>query len=263
MRFEHKYVVPMERLDALRHDVLPYTTLDINTIARKDHQYTVRSIYFDTARLDAFREKLEGIKVRRKLRVRSYNSVEEGSLAYLEIKSKMEQRGTKCRAPLNTADLPAFFRDHDSETHVLPGRNKSAAVENARRFLFHYIRSAMKPVVLVTYEREAFQGRFDPNLRITFDKHVRFLALPALDDLYREEGLTHLAPRFFIVEIKFGGGYAPWLQSIITKHCLTRRSISKYGSCVAASGVPGKMGCAPLIGRAAAGDMLQRTEAAA
>jgi hypothetical protein len=60
---------------------------------------------------------------------------------------------------------------------------------------------------------------------------------PALKDLYRESGLKHLAPRFFIVEIKFGNAFAPWLQAIVRKHGLTRISVSKYGSCVTTSGV--------------------------
>lgn len=258
MRFEYKYVVPMERLDALRQDVMPYTTLDVYTMRRKDHQYTVRSIYFDTSRLAAYREKLEGIKIRKKLRVRSYDSAAEGARAFLEIKTKIERRGMKYRSALSATDLPAFLHTRNPEEYILDGPNRTLALDNARRFLFHYIRSAMRPVVLVTYEREAFQGQFDPNLRITFDKHLRFQGVPSLNDLYNESGLTHLVASSFIMEIKFGGGFAPWLRAIVKKHGLTRVSVSKYGSCVTASGVAGKLGCADLVGLACG-----RTEVAA
>ncbi|MBX2990553.1 MAG: polyphosphate polymerase domain-containing protein [Bacteroidetes bacterium] len=263
MRFEYKYVVPMERLDALRRDIIPYTTLDAYTLRRKDHQYTVRSIYFDTSRLAAYREKLEGIKNRKKLRVRSYNIAAEDAMVFLEIKTKVEQRGMKYRSALSANDLPAFLQTKCPEEYMLDLPNRSLALDNARRFLFHYVRSAMRPVVLVTYEREAFQGQFDPNLRITFDKHLRFQGLPSLDDLYIENGLTHLAPSSFIMELKFGGGFAPWLRAIVRKHGLTRVSVSKYGSCVTASGVAGMMGCAYLIGRSEASLAPDRTEVAA
>ncbi len=71
MRLEYKYLVPRERLDALRAQMRPYLRADgftAKTSANKG--YTVRSIYFDTAEMDGYLEKIEGIGVRKKIRVR-------------------------------------------------------------------------------------------------------------------------------------------------------------------------------------------------
>jgi hypothetical protein len=235
MRFEYKYIVPMERLDAVRREILLLTTPDPFASREKDHQYTVRSIYFDTPRLNAYREKLEGIRVRRKLRVRSYNEQQNVSAAFLEIKKKVDQRVMKHRTAIRFEDLPALFETKAVEELVCPGRDPALSIECGRRFLFHIIRSCMMPVILVAYEREAYQGRLDGALRITLDKHLRHLPFPALSELYQEDGLRYVAPRFFIMEIKFNKGFSPWLQTIVKRHNVTRTSASKYALCISAS----------------------------
>jgi hypothetical protein len=227
----------MEQLDSLRRDILPYTTLDGYASVRENHQYTVRSIYFDTPRFTAYREKVEGVKVRKKLRIRSYNEEQTADAVFLEIKSKVNQQGMKQRAQIPFDRLSAFFDLLVADKFIPPGPNHEVWRDNAERFLFHYIHHSLKPVVLVTYEREAYVGRFDWALRVTFDKHLRFLPLPKLTELFQDNELKHIAPRFFVLEIKFHGGFAPWLQSVVNKHGLIRTSISKYGSCVAASGI--------------------------
>jgi hypothetical protein len=93
----------------------------------------------------------------------------------------------------------------------------------------------MMPVILVAYEREAYQGRLDGALRITLDKHLRHLPFPALSELYQEDGLRYVAPRFFIMEIKFNKGFSPWLQTVVKRHNVTRTSASKYALCVGAA----------------------------
>jgi hypothetical protein len=235
MRCEYKYIVPVERLDAIREDILRFATLDGYASREKHHHYTVRSIYFDTPRFDAYREKIEGIKIRKKLRIRSYNQWDTDRIAFLEIKSKMDRRGMKHRAPIRFEDLPAFLQAKEVEEFVLPGATLSRSLDNARRFLFHYVRSSMRPVILVAYEREAYQGCFDATLRITLDKHLRFSPFPTVTELFQEQTLRHVAPRYFILEIKFGNGFAQWLQAIVRKHSLVRTSISKYGACIDAS----------------------------
>jgi SPX domain protein involved in polyphosphate accumulation len=175
MRFEYKYVIPNERLEAIRRDLLPFMVHDPYALREKNHQYTVRSIYFDTPRLDVYHEKIEGLHMRRKLRIRTYNKKHDDSTAFLEIKMKVNQRGMKHRAAVRSDDIPDFLRLKSPEQFILTDGNQAVAQDRARRFLFHIIRASMSPVVLVTYEREAFLGRFDRTLRITVDRHLRFL----------------------------------------------------------------------------------------
>jgi hypothetical protein len=235
MRFEYKYILPMERLDAVRRDILPFTTLDPFASRRKDHQYTVRSIYFDTPRLNAYREKIEGVAVRRKLRIRSYNELQDGSTAFLEIKRRIDQRLIKDRTAVRFEDLPTLLNARAAPEPAQFGREPAKSIDCSGRFLFHIIRSSMIPVILVTYQREAYKGHLDRELRITFDKHLRYLALPALLELFQDDELRSLAPRFFIMEIKFDKGLSPWLQTVVKRHNVTRASASKYAMCISAS----------------------------
>lgn len=178
---------------------------------------------------------MDGLKVRKKIRVRVYNRQETDSVAFLEIKKRMDQRGSKHRAMVRVADLDALFAERNLRRYILPGNNADAAFDDAQRFFFHVERQAMKPVVLVTYEREAFQGRVHPRLRITFDRHLRCMAFPALGDLFEEERLEYIAPRFFILEIKFDRGYGAWLEHILRKHNVVHTRLSKYTTALDAS----------------------------
>ncbi|MBI5470800.1 MAG: polyphosphate polymerase domain-containing protein [Ignavibacteriae bacterium] len=234
MRLEYKYIIPVHLLDEVRRDILPWVTPDAFASRCDEHQYTVRSIYLDTPRFDVYREKVEGFKVRKKIRVRSYDLLHDNSIAFLEIKRKNEQRGTKHRAMLRFADLPELMQTGGVEQFILAGQDLAVSRESARRFMFHVVSASMRPAALVTYEREAYESRMNPSLRITFDKHLRYRPSPAWSNLFDEQGLRHLAPRMFILEIKFNHGFAPWLQSVIVKHNLVRTSVSKYGACIAA-----------------------------
>ena len=233
MRLEYKYIVPVHLLDEVRRDILPWVTPDAFAARSAQHQYTVRSIYLDTPRLDAYREKLEGYKERKKIRIRSYNLQHDDCIAYLEIKRKSDQRGMKHRAMVRFSQLPLLMETKDVEEFVLPGQDCDTSYGNARRFLFHIVRSSMNPVVLVTYEREAYEGVLDPSLRVTFDKYLRYKPFPGWSELYHDGALRHVAPRYFILEVKFNNGFSPWLQSVIIRHNLVRTSVSKYGSSIA------------------------------
>lgn len=228
MRFEYKFVVPVDQLDEMRAEMMSFVDCDKHAARMPRREYTVRSIYFETPRFDCYHEKVEGLKVRRKLRIRAYNAQEADSIAYLEIKKRMDQRGAKHRSMVRVVDLEALFTDKDIRRYVLPGGNPDEAFDNAQRFFFHVERRAMKPLVLVTYEREAFQAKANPSLRITFDKNLRQMAFPSLENLFEEERVSVVVPRFFILEIKFDRGYAPWLQDIVRKHNAVHTRLSKY-----------------------------------
>ena len=234
MRFEYKFVVPQGELQALRAGLAPFVAPDHFADVRAQKEYTVRSIYFDTARFDFYHEKLEGLQFRKKIRVRGYNEPEERSLVYLEVKKKITDHCLKHRAPFLLAELSELFRTGDVDRHVLPGRNSARALDDAVRFFYHLRRQALRSTVLVTYEREAFHGILDPTLRITFDKHLRCRLYPRLEDLYEERYLEPVLFKSFILEIKFNRGFSSWLQSLLQHHHLQRSGFSKYASCLEA-----------------------------
>ena len=59
----------------------------------RDGQYLIRSLYFDNARDKALREKIDGVNMREKFRIRYYNG--DTTLIHLEKKSRRSGLGTK------------------------------------------------------------------------------------------------------------------------------------------------------------------------
>ena len=73
MRLEYKFLVSNDDLPRLRKKMRPFLDVDPFAKDKEGNQYTVRSIYYDTSSYDYYHEKMDGIKIRKKLRIRSYN----------------------------------------------------------------------------------------------------------------------------------------------------------------------------------------------
>ena len=73
-RFEFKYVVPNSVASAIRDEVREFLVPDPNLEKTGQGSYVVRSLYFDNPSADFFYEKTDGLKTRRKYRLRVYGS---------------------------------------------------------------------------------------------------------------------------------------------------------------------------------------------
>ena len=89
-RKEYKYLVPNDLLPDLRRALKPFLSLDDFAMQRDKKEYTVRSIYYDTKTLEFYFEKIEGYKIRKKIRIRGYNQLLGEKVVFLEIKRKYE-----------------------------------------------------------------------------------------------------------------------------------------------------------------------------
>ena len=236
-RFEYKYQVPATALSDLRQALAPF--VDLDRYARKDSgDYTVRSIYFDTCALDYYQEKMTGLKIRKKLRVRGYNQRQIDSPTFIEIKRKNNMAISKNRAWVPYRHLENLFAGGDIERYVGPHAADPRDLEDAQRFFYHVYRYSLRPVVLIHYEREAFFRKFDPSVRITFDKNLRSNSFPALEDLFVENSAVPSLSGFFILEAKFYLGLPSWFKAILENFGLEREAISKYCICLDEHGVP-------------------------
>jgi len=134
MRLEYKYLISNSILPHIRHDLLPYVNYDKH-LQNGNQDYTVRSIYFDNRKLDYYYEKIEGLKVRKKLRIRGYNFVEGKNLIFLEIKKKYDNFIYKNRSPLLFEDLNQLFETGDVEGYVSEQYRNDESVNDGKRFL--------------------------------------------------------------------------------------------------------------------------------
>jgi hypothetical protein len=230
MKFEFKYIVPAHKLDELREEIRPYVELDPFSTERPSNDYTVRSIYYDTAGFDYFWEKVDGYKIRKKIRIRGYNSKEDDDGVFMEIKRKLKEPIEKDREHITFEVMKRLMAGEGAQAYGEYGEEHG--VNGAGKFLFHVYRNNLKPVVLVIYEREAYFGRFDPGLRMTIDKNLRCIAYPTLDELYSDERSVAALPGRFIFEVKFREHFPSWLRPITGRLGMVRRSASKYVFCV-------------------------------
>lgn len=230
LRYERKYLVPNEDLDRLRQSFKPFVRPDKFGGKTKDGDfgYTVRSIYLDSDRLDCYFEKIEGLKYRKKLRIRGYDSENEDSIIFLEIKNKLENRIKKNRALFRYKDLPALMVEKDTDKYVM-GEAFPKGIEDSKRFFFHLLKRNLKPTVLIVYDREPYHGIIDSGVRITFDKAIKSRIYPKYNQLFTNEQLELIKPGYFILEIKYFTDLMPrWAKNIVQHYKLRHEALSKY-----------------------------------
>ena len=235
MRLEYKYLVRNEDLDRLRIKLFPFVETDEFIKEESGNEYTVRSIYFDSSKFNFYHEKIDGIKIRKKLRIRSYDSQDDNNLVFLEVKNKYDNFIGKNRSPIPYHDLANLLKTKSIESYTLTNNGYVNSIKDGEKFFHHILRDDLKPTILIVYEREAFFSKFDKSLRITFDKNLRFYDRPNMNSLYKDNDLETALPSHFTLEIKFNSGYPKWLQEIVQEFGLVRRSVSKYTICIDSS----------------------------
>ncbi len=228
MRHEFKYIVHESKIDTLRQMVLPFVNVDKFADASDSNQYTVRSIYFDTPRYDFYFEKIDGIKNRKKVRLRGYDKEDNNNTVFLEIKRKYDSPIIKYRAPVKFEDAIDIFRQSRINGHIILRDSFPKGYENSKRFFYQVYSKNLRPVVLVIYEREAYLSKFDETVRITFDKNLRGSPYPSLSQLYSEENAKRSIPGHFILEVKFNNHFPGWLSPVVSRLGLKKQSASKY-----------------------------------
>lgn len=231
-RIENKYLVPGNKLDEFRSDVLPYLNHDAFSDRRHDKIYTVRSIYLDSPDLTSYYEKSAGIKTRNKFRVRGYNELTQDSKVFVEIKRKENDFVSKDRTLVAYTDLYDFINNAD----LTKIQNHTAEYEqrliSAKNFFFYYMKNRLKPMINVVYEREAWECKFGSGLRVTFDMNIRSHPAQNYDTLFDEKDMKILFPSSFVLEIKYNKALPSWVPQIVNKYHLKKEAISKYALCM-------------------------------
>ncbi len=236
-------------MESLRKDIMPFVEVDPFADAGNKNQYTVRSIYFDNPNFDFYFEKIDGIKNRKKLRIRSYDDKEDNNLVFLEIKRKYDIPIIKYRAPVKFEDAKDIFRNNAINGHILKSLSDVDGYANSKRFFYQIYSKNLRPVILVVYDREAYYSKFDRTVRITLDKKLRGQAYPGLDELYNENKLRSALHGRFILEVKFNNHFPGWLNPIISKYNLLKQSASKYVITMDACNVISNLGKSTLYTR--------------
>jgi len=177
---------------------------------------TVRSVYFDDARLSACHANLDGMGLRRKLRLRWYDQKLPGRDLFLEVKWRNNRVTGKHRLQLRAdREIGAcdFGELQRAVSEVIPARLRSDLLANP------------EPVVVVEYKREHFSSPCG-QLRITIDYDITF---------YRQLGHSQLRmefpqrlPRVAVLEGKTPVGKERELRALLYPLTLRSGRCSKY-----------------------------------
>ncbi len=229
-RHELKYLIRPEQVDAIRDFIQPYMELDKYCISRPNDEYTVRSIYYDSPSFDCYHEKLDGVRSRQKLRIRTYNQATQ--IAYLENKQKTGNTHHKIKTALHPGILPALALRDDVAVRSACGTDGIHPV--LEQLMFRMSRDTYAPVSLVVYDREAYvyPGQHDL-VRLTFDRHLRARLFPELHSIHDEADLQPLLYHWTILEVKFTGLVPRWVRRLNVLFDLRRQACSKFGMSIA------------------------------
>lgn len=182
--------------------------------------YTICNIYFDTHYYDLIRESIEKPQYKEKLRLRSYGVPKKGDQVYLELKKKCESIVYKRRIGTTLLEAQNYLK------HKEPLKKDTQIVHELNYFMqFH----EPEPKLFLAYDRSAFCGIEDEDLRITFDFNLRSrtydLSLETGDygDMYFKEAMV-------LMEIKVLHAFPLWLVDILSDMKIYPTSFSKYGN---------------------------------
>jgi hypothetical protein len=234
-RYERKYVVSETAADAIRQFIAPHLTPDDHMRPDEPRGYQVFSLYMDTPQLSMYRQTVEGVRSRYKLRVRFYDTREE-SLALFEIKTRQADSIHKQRAAVPKSAAARFLSGGRlSSAELLAPSDKSARA--LAEFCERCDRLGAVPTAFVSYWREAYVSRQPDDVRVTLDRQLaahdgRFalsLQLP------NQETLP--APNKIVLELKNSGRAPNWMRDLVRTFALQRVSFPKYVYCVNALGL--------------------------
>lgn len=214
-RHEEKYILTYRQYLQLRSRAREVLTPDKHGDAGT---YTITSIYYDDPEDTGLYEKLDGLALHSKFRVRTYDY--DTGFVRLERKDKLGILTNKISAVIGWPQLPLLTE---------PGAWEQA--EGDVRALMQQMQSrSMRPVVAVRYVRDAF---YHPgsDLRLTFDRDLE--ALPADESALSNPefvGVPVMTPGSVVMEIKYGS-CMPVFARKLTRVQAPQLSLSKYALC--------------------------------
>ena len=228
-RYELKYFLPVKQCERIITDLRDFVRPDDHGGERG---YRVVSLYYDSPSLDFFWAKIEGIKFRRKLRIRIYPDDVEGEgrqeieavdRAMVEIKQRINRTVQKRRLelPLQQAEQLCCG---GLEPTDLDSLDQQVASEVG------YLVNAMhlRPTCITAYRRQAFLGDLnEAGLRITFDTDLR-CRINALQVNLKTDNQLFAPPDWCIMEVKANDAVPDWVTSLLARHQCQLRRVSKY-----------------------------------
>ena len=213
-RVEKKYIVTDEQQEELVRAMTGRAAADNYGLT------TICNIYYDTPDHQLIRTSMEKPVYKEKLRVRSYGVPEKQGKVFVEIKKKFDGVVYKRRIDITADKVEDYLSGKNTDCCDSQIGNEIQWFQK----LYH-----AKPKVYIGYDRIAFAGIEDPDLRITFDTNLRWRE-SNLDLTKGDYGQLIIPRDKVLMEVKIPGACPMWLTAILTELELYSTSFSKYGT---------------------------------
>lgn len=182
-----------------------------------DMGYKIRSLYFDSLNDRDFNDKDAGVEIRRKIRLRIYDSKQK--FATLEMKQKNGENQLKRSVKITKEDAMSLIAGNYS---VLLKYDEFAAECFGVMNMYCY-----KPKTVVEYRRKAYIAK-ENNIRITFDYEIKssevnfniFDNALILNDSFDKDKV--------VLEVKYNHFLLSYIKDLLAGVQKSELSVSKY-----------------------------------
>lgn len=118
-RFELKYLPTLQQAECFKTALRAYLVADEH--GNGNGRYPLSSLYYDLPDLRCYREKVDGLKFRRKLRIRLYGDLLASEMpVFIEIKQRLGRVTQKRRIILPYAEALRLRNDRQPPAHPAP-----------------------------------------------------------------------------------------------------------------------------------------------
>lgn len=213
-RVEKKYLLTREKYNLLLEAIEPYMCAD------SYGKHTIGNIYYDTDTYELISRSIEKPKYKEKFRIRSYGVPKAEDKVFLEIKKKYKGIVYKRRVAMTLKEAKNYL-----EKGIRPSK-EGQILKEIDYFISYY---KATPKLYLAYDRVAYFGKENTNVRITIDHNIRSRDYNmSLDE--GDYGTPLLNDYEYLMEIKVPGAIPLWLAKILSDLEIYPTSFSKYGN---------------------------------
>ena len=180
--------------------------------------YRIRSLYFDTPDDGDYTDKVDGLELRRKIRLRNYDP--SADFAMLEMKQKQGEAQKKRSLRVSREDAIRLTKGDYSPLlrYEEPFAAECYGLMNMRCY---------RPKTVVEYRRKAYVAK-ENKIRVTFDSGI--IATETRFDIFSDEleMAPVLDPYNLVLEVKYNGFMLSYVKNLIDLSDRSALSVSKY-----------------------------------
>ena len=213
-RHEIKYLLTIEQFNNIQK------LMELYMNKEEYFNSSIRNIYYDTPNYYLIRNSIEKPEYKEKIRIRAYKTVKEDENVFVEVKKKYKNVVFKRREIIPYQKVKLFL-----DEHIMP--NDTQITKEIDYTVKYY--KDLKPAIFLAYNRLAYIGKEDENLRITFDRNIicRDYDIDLTKEIYGEYLLDE---NIVLMEVKTLMGLPRWLLDFLGENKIYKQSFSKYGN---------------------------------